>query len=111
MLTCKSFGFGINAILNFSVPFSNLLLLVDRYVILGAHYDSLTSGARDNGGSVAVLLEIMTVLHKLYAEKQWKPRRTILFAFWDAEELGQIGSTEFIEVISLETDSPTFFIL
>jgi N-acetylated-alpha-linked acidic dipeptidase len=66
-------------------------------VIVGAHYDSLTAGAIDNGGSVAVLLELMRVLNQQY-NVTWKPRRTVLFAFWDGEEMGQIGSTEFIEV-------------
>lgn len=66
-------------------------------MIVGAHYDSLTAGAIDNGGSVAVLLELMRVLNEQY-NVTWKPRRTVLFAFWDGEEMGQIGSTEFIEV-------------
>lgn len=28
----------------------------------------------------------------------WRPRRTIIFASWDAEEFGLLGSTEWAEV-------------
>jgi N-acetylated-alpha-linked acidic dipeptidase len=32
----------------------------------------------------------------------WRPRRTIIFASWDAEEFGLLGSTEWAEVSSME---------
>ncbi len=77
--------------------------LKHEYVLLGAHYDhvgygsSRTSlgplgyvhnGADDNASGVAVVLEVARVL----AQAPRRPRRSILFAFWDAEELGLLGS-------------------
>ncbi|KAL0346640.1 UNVERIFIED_CONTAM: putative glutamate carboxypeptidase LAMP1 [Sesamum calycinum] len=42
------------------------------------------------------LLEVAERLWKLQ-KKGWKPRRTIIFCNWDAEEYGLIGSTEWVE--------------
>ncbi|XP_064611281.1 putative N-acetylated-alpha-linked acidic dipeptidase [Liolophura sinensis] len=63
----------------------------DQYVIVGAHHDSWTWGAIDAGSGNAVLIE----LAKTFAQKTktgWRPRRTIIFAFWDASKYGQIGA-------------------
>ncbi|CAK9301359.1 unnamed protein product [Gordionus sp. m RMFG-2023] len=68
----------------------------DRYVILGNHRDAWTFGATDPSSGTACLLEISRVLAKLH-EQGWKPRRTIIFASWDAEEYSIIGSTEYVE--------------
>jgi Zn-dependent M28 family amino/carboxypeptidase len=69
-------------------------------IILGAHYDHLGEspdgttwvGANDNASGVAVLLEIARTWH----EQGYVPRRTVLFAAWDAEEMGLIGSRYFV---------------
>ncbi|CAN6993305.1 unnamed protein product [Brassica oleracea var. botrytis] len=68
----------------------------DRYVILGNHRDAWSFGAVDPNSGTAVLLEIAQRLDKLQ-RRGWKPRRTIIFCNWDAEEYALIGSTEWVE--------------
>lgn len=68
----------------------------DRYVIIGNHRDSLTSGAIDSAGGAAALLELVSVFSSLVSEG-WRPRRSILFCSFGAEEFNLIGSTEWLE--------------
>uniref|UniRef100_A0A667H2N2 N-acetylated-alpha-linked acidic dipeptidase 2 n=1 Tax=Lynx canadensis TaxID=61383 RepID=A0A667H2N2_LYNCA len=68
----------------------------DRYVILGGHRDSWVFGAIDPTSGAAVLQEIVQSFGKLMG-RGWRPRRTIIFASWDAEEFGLLGSTEWAE--------------
>ncbi|KAG6431736.1 hypothetical protein SASPL_109819 [Salvia splendens] len=68
----------------------------DRYVILGNHRDAWTFGAADPNSGTACMLEVARRMWKLQ-KKGWKPRRTILFCNWDAEEYGLIGSVEWVE--------------
>lgn len=68
----------------------------DRWVILGTHHEAWTYGGVDPGSSCAALLELARALGEMQ-KTGWKPRRTIVFGFWDAEEYGLIGSTEFAE--------------
>ncbi|XP_059638260.1 probable glutamate carboxypeptidase LAMP1 [Cornus florida] len=68
----------------------------DRFVILGNHRDAWTFGAVDPNSGTAALLEVAQRLEKLQ-KRGWKPRRTIVFCNWDAEEYGLIGSTEWVE--------------
>ncbi|XP_059638258.1 probable glutamate carboxypeptidase LAMP1 isoform X2 [Cornus florida] len=68
----------------------------DRFVILGNHRDAWTFGAADPNSGTAALLEVAQRLGKLQ-KRGWKPRRTIVFCNWDAEEYGLIGSTEWVE--------------
>ncbi|XP_023735945.1 probable glutamate carboxypeptidase LAMP1 isoform X1 [Lactuca sativa] len=68
----------------------------DRFVILGNHRDAWTFGAVDPNSGTAVLLEVAERFQKLQKEG-WKPRRSIIFCNWDAEEYGLIGSTEWVE--------------
>ncbi|GAB4839007.1 Lysosome-associated membrane glycoprotein 1 [Ancistrocladus abbreviatus] len=68
----------------------------DRFVILGNHRDAWTFGAVDPNSGTATLLEIARQLGELQ-KKGWKPRRSIVFCNWDAEEYGLIGSTEWVE--------------
>jgi N-acetylated-alpha-linked acidic dipeptidase len=68
----------------------------DRMVLLGGHHDAWTFGAVDPGTGTAALLEVAKRLGQL-AEQGWRPKRTIAIAFWDAEEYGLIGSTEYAE--------------
>ncbi|KAL1547696.1 Lysosome-associated membrane glycoprotein 1 [Salvia divinorum] len=68
----------------------------DRYVILGNHRDAWTFGAVDPNSGTSCLLEVARRMWKL-RKKGWKPRRTILFCNWDAEEYGLIGSVEWVE--------------
>ncbi|XP_004682701.1 PREDICTED: N-acetylated-alpha-linked acidic dipeptidase-like protein [Condylura cristata] len=69
----------------------------DRYVLYGNHRDSWVHGAVDPSSGTAVLLELSRVLGTLLKRGNWRPRRSIVFASWGAEEFGLIGSTEFTE--------------
>uniref|UniRef100_A0A8C5QJQ5 Glutamate carboxypeptidase 2 n=1 Tax=Leptobrachium leishanense TaxID=445787 RepID=A0A8C5QJQ5_9ANUR len=68
----------------------------DRYVILGGHRDSWVFGAVDPQSGAAVVNEIVRSAGKLKTQG-WRPRRTMIFASWDAEEFGLLGSTEWAE--------------
>ncbi|XP_051981775.1 aminopeptidase NAALADL1 [Xyrauchen texanus] len=69
----------------------------DRYVIYGNHRDSWVHGAIDPSSGTAVMLEITRVLGKMLKEGKWRPRRSIIFGSWGAEEFGLIGSAEYTE--------------
>ena len=68
----------------------------DRGVLLGTHHDAWTFGGVDPGTGTAALLELGRSLGAL-RRSGWQPQRTISLAFWDAEEFGLIGSTEYAE--------------
>jgi N-acetylated-alpha-linked acidic dipeptidase len=72
----------------------------DELVIIGGHRDGWGPGAADNvSGTVSVLEAARAIAEEMKAGM--KPKRTIVFATWDAEEWGLIGSTEFVEEDSL----------
>ena len=72
----------------------------DEFVIVGGHRDGWGPGAADNvSGTVSVLEAARAVAEEVKAGV--RPKRTIIFATWDAEEWGLIGSTEFVEDDSL----------
>jgi len=74
--------------------------LPDELVIIGAHRDAWGPGASDNvSGTVSVLEAARVVAEAVRAGH--RPKRTIVFATWDAEEWGLIGSTEYVEDDSL----------
>lgn len=81
--------------------------LRDEYIVVGAHYDHvgygnrsnsngpfgyIHNGADDNASGVAALLEIIDALHR----SGWQPRRSIVFAFWDGEEINLLGSRHWV---------------
>lgn len=72
----------------------------DEMVIIGAHRDAWGAGAVDNVSGTVSVLEAARVLGE-QARGGIRPRRTIVFATWDAEEWGLIGSTEYVEDDSL----------
>jgi len=68
----------------------------DQWIIRGNHHDAWVNGAEDPiSGLIAVMEEARAMGELLKAG--WKPKRTIIFCAWDAEEPGLIGSTEFAE--------------
>ncbi|KAK2845865.1 hypothetical protein Q7C36_010719 [Tachysurus vachellii] len=69
----------------------------DRYVIYGNHRDSWVHGAVDPSSGTAVMLEITRILGQLVKTGKWRPRRTLIFGSWGAEEFGLIGSAEYAE--------------
>ncbi|RUS31477.1 LOW QUALITY PROTEIN: hypothetical protein BC938DRAFT_477741 [Jimgerdemannia flammicorona] len=68
----------------------------DRVVILGNHRDAWVFGAVDPSSGSTALVEVAHSLGALL-KKDWRPRRTIILASWDAEEYGLVGSTEWVE--------------
>jgi N-acetylated-alpha-linked acidic dipeptidase len=73
----------------------------DELVILGNHFDAWVYGAVDPSSGTATLLEAARVLGKL-AAKGHRPKRTLVFACWDAEEWHLTGSTEWGEQFAAE---------
>ncbi|MBM3970583.1 MAG: M20/M25/M40 family metallo-hydrolase [Planctomycetes bacterium] len=84
----------------------------DEVVIVAAHFDHvgfgtprnsrgpigyIHNGADDNASGVAGLLEIVEAVRKLPRP----PRRTLLFAFWDGEEKGLLGSKHWLAAPTL----------
>ncbi len=68
----------------------------DRWVLVGNHRDAWVYGAVDPGSGTAATLEMCRALGAA-VKNGWKPRRTLVYASWDAEEYGLVGSTEFAE--------------
>jgi N-acetylated-alpha-linked acidic dipeptidase len=62
----------------------------------GNHHDAWVYGASDPLSGAAPLMETARSLAVLL-RKGWRPKRSILLAFWDGEEFGLIGSTEWVE--------------
>lgn len=86
---------------------NNILAVIpgrsNETVVVGAHYDHLGTmndialdgcynGADDNASGVSAVLQIA----KAIKESGMTPERTIVFAFWDGEEKGVLGSTHFV---------------
>jgi N-acetylated-alpha-linked acidic dipeptidase len=73
----------------------------DQWVVRGNHHDAWVNGAEDPiSGLVALMAEAKSVgaLH----QSGWTPKRTIVYAAWDGEEPGLIGSTEWAETHDAE---------
>lgn len=92
-----------------SLQMSNVLGFIpgertDEYVIVGAHFDHLGmdealandaiyNGADDNASGVSAVLQIA----RAFQTSGQKPLRTVIFAFWDGEEIGLLGSKYFVQ--------------
>lgn len=74
----------------------------DEIIVVGAHLDhegmyaevegdNIYNGADDNASGVSAVLQIM----KAFATCEAQPERTVVFAFWDGEEQGLLGSKFF----------------
>ena len=68
----------------------------DKYVVLGNHRDAWVFGAVDPSSGTATQLELARVLGAMAKEGK-RPKRSIVFASWDAEEWHLTGSTEWGE--------------
>jgi N-acetylated-alpha-linked acidic dipeptidase len=68
----------------------------DSMVIVGNHRDAWVYGAVDPNSGTAAMLEAVHGIGALI-HGGWRPKRTIVFCSWDAEEEGLIGSTEWVE--------------
>ena len=94
---------------------NNILAVIpgksDEYVIVGAHYDhvgigvaidgdSCYNGADDNASGVSAVLQIARAVKSM----RRTPQRGIVFAFWDGEEKGLLGSRHFVENCAFLSD-------
>lgn len=68
----------------------------EDWVVIGNHRDAWVYGAVDPSSGTAAMLEAVRGFGELLKEG-WHPKRSIVFASWDAEEEGLIGSTEWCE--------------
>jgi len=68
----------------------------DQLVIRGNHHDAWVNGAEDPIAGQVAELEEARALGALY-KQGWRPKRTIIYASWDGEEPGLLGSTEWAE--------------
>ena len=89
-------------------PMRNILAKIEgrnpeEIVIVGAHYDHLGfdpmlvgdkifNGADDNASGVQAVLQILAA----FQATGQQPERTVIFALWDGEERGLLGSTYFV---------------
>lgn len=111
----------------FGPGYRNILVLIPgsdeslkhEVVVIGAHFDhvgygtrknsfgplgQIHNGADDNASGTAALLELV----ESFAALELKPKRTLLFAFWDAEEKGLLGSEHWLSHPTVPSDSVVF---
>jgi N-acetylated-alpha-linked acidic dipeptidase len=73
----------------------------DEWVIRGNHHDAWVNGAEDPISGLVALMAEAKSLGALHGSG-WTPKRTIIYAAWDGEEPGLIGSTEWAEAHDAE---------
>lgn len=69
----------------------------DRYSMLGNHHDAWGRGTIDPSSATAPMMEQAYVLGQLVKKGIWRPRRSIIFGVWAAEEIAIAGSGEWVE--------------
>jgi N-acetylated-alpha-linked acidic dipeptidase len=75
--------------------------LPDEWIVRGNHRDGWVNGAEDPlSGLIAQMEELRAYANLL--KQGWKPKRTIVYAAWDGEEPGLLGSTELVETHAAE---------
>ncbi|MEM7310061.1 MAG: M28 family peptidase [Planctomycetota bacterium] len=103
-------GEAVEARLDLDIPRDNHLIVnvIARlegeepgFVVAGNHRDAWVRGAHDAGSGTVALLRAAQRLGAR-ARAGWKPRYGIVLGFWDAEEFGLIGSTEWAEAYADE---------
>jgi N-acetylated-alpha-linked acidic dipeptidase len=81
----------------------------DEWVVAGNHRDAWVYGAVDPNSGTAAMLEAVHGVGELL-KTGWKPKRTMIFASWDGEEEGLMGSTEWAEQHETElANAPAYF--
>ncbi|MFZ2491177.1 MAG: transferrin receptor-like dimerization domain-containing protein, partial [Thermoanaerobaculia bacterium] len=76
----------------------------DEWIVRGNHHDAWVFGASDPVSGLVAMMEEARVIGEL-AKSGKRPKRTIVYAAWDAEEQGLIGSTEWAETHAAELRS------
>ena len=99
--------------------------LANQYVMLGAHYDHLGlgpfgsasgdsgvvhNGADDNASGTAAVLDIARALVALQRQRDDRPRRAIVVAWWSGEEEGDLGSAFFAGHMPFAPESVTAYL-
>jgi N-acetylated-alpha-linked acidic dipeptidase len=82
----------------------------DRWVMIGNHRDAWIYGAVDPSSGTAATMEMCRALGEA-VKAGWKPRRTLVYASWDAEEYGLVGSTEWADEHSAAIDQKAVLML
>lgn len=73
----------------------------DQWIVRGNHHDGWVFGAWDPlAGNVALLAEAKAI--GTLVKQGWRPQRTLVYASWDGEEPGLLGSTEWAETHAKE---------
>jgi N-acetylated-alpha-linked acidic dipeptidase len=75
--------------------------LPEEWILRGNHQDAWVNGATDPISGLVTLLAEAQGVSRLVAAG-WRPRRTLVFAAWDGEEPGLLGSTEWAETHAAE---------
>ncbi len=84
------------------VPLHNVITRIpgseapDEWILRGNHRDGWVHGANDPLSSLVAEMEELRGMAALL-KQGWRPRRTIIYAAWDGEEQGIVGSTEWVE--------------
>ncbi len=84
------------------VPLYNVMVTIPgtdaaaEWILRGNHRDGWGAGAEDPLSGTAAQMEELRAFAQLL-QQGWKPRRTIVYAAWDGEEQGLLGSTEYVE--------------
>jgi N-acetylated-alpha-linked acidic dipeptidase len=68
----------------------------EQWIVRGNHHDAWVNGAADPISGMVALMEEARAVGEL-AKTGWRPKRTIIYAGWDGEEQGLLGSTEWAE--------------
>jgi N-acetylated-alpha-linked acidic dipeptidase len=81
----------------------------DEWVIAGNHRDAWVYGAVDPSSGTAAMLETVHGIGELL-KTGWRPKRSLVFGSWDAEEEGLIGSTEWGEQYAAELEHAVAYV-
>lgn len=73
----------------------------DQWIVRGNHHDAWVNGADDPVSGLVSLMEEARGVGEL-VKTGWRPKRTIVYAAWDGEEPGLLGSTEWVETHAAE---------
>ena len=68
----------------------------DEWIVRGNHHDAWVNGAEDPVSGANAEMEEARAISELL-KQGWKPKRTLIYCFWDGEEPGLLGSTEWAE--------------
>lgn len=95
--------------------------LKKEYVVIGAHYDhvgygkpsnsrggvgQIHNGADDNASGTAALMEVIAAI----SQQKEIPRRSLMFVFWDAEEMGLLGSKHWVNYPNIPLDQIAIYL-